>query len=66
MIEPYVMEHHAPVKVGWFSALVCRKCWLVYLKNPLTAWCQKHGCNYADHPNYKAAIRKFTRPSWIG
>jgi len=66
MIEPYVMEGHAPVKVRWFAWPICRKCALVYLKNPLTAWCVKHGCNYADHPNYRAAIRKFTRPSWIG
>lgn len=66
MIEPFTMEPHSPVKTSLFSWPVCRKCSLIYLKNALTAWCVKHGCNYADHPSYRSKIRKLTRPEWIG
>jgi hypothetical protein len=59
--EPYTMEHHAPVKLRSIPWLVCRKCGLVYLKNPFTAWCVKHGCNSEDHPSY-ARQRAMTGP----
>ena len=51
---------HAPRLLKGISWPVCRKCGLVYLKNPLTAWCIKMGCDYADKPNFKAVVQQFT------
>lgn len=36
---------------------VCNRCGLVWLRNPLTAWCVRHGCWHEEHPGYRAAIR---------
>lgn len=41
--------------------LVCRKCGLIRLRNPLTDWCVKKGCNYNEDLNYKAVVKNLTR-----
>lgn len=35
---------------------VCSGCGLVRLKNALTEWCVRNGCNHTDHPGYRAAV----------
>lgn len=35
---------------------VCAHCGLVRLKNDLTAFAVKHGCDHRDHPGYAAAL----------
>lgn len=53
MAEAYKMEPHHPVKWKGIPWVVCQKCGLVYLRNPLTEWSIKHGCNSSDHPQFK-------------
>lgn len=36
----------------------CPGCGLVYLRNALTQWCVQNGCDYEEHPGYKAAVRR--------
>lgn len=34
----------------------CLGCGLVMLRNALTDWCVKRGCDYMDHPGYRRAV----------
>ena len=40
---------------------VCARCGLVWLKNELTAWCVRHGCDHADRPDYRAAVDRLSQ-----
>lgn len=54
---PYKLEPHsfrASKKLPWQR---CQNCGLLTLRNDLTAWCIKVGCNAADHPEYAARCR---------
>lgn len=42
---------------------VCKGCGLLALRNALTDWCIKRGCNYDEHPGYKGAVATLGRPS---
>ncbi len=55
--DPYVMEPHTFTRqiCSW---RYCAKCGLIALSNPFTQWCIKKGCNYEDHPGYKAERAK--------
>jgi hypothetical protein len=59
--QPYALEAHAFVPSKRLTWLICKRCGLLTLRNPLTAWCVKMGCNAANHPEY-AARCKATRP----
>jgi hypothetical protein len=55
--QPYKLEPHsfAPVKkIAW---LRCKHCGLLTLKNELTSWCVKMGCNANNHPEYASRCR---------
>lgn len=39
----------------------CRRCGLVLLRTSATEWCREKGCNYDDHPQYRAAMRRLLR-----
>lgn len=39
----------------------CRGCGLLRLKNQITDWAVRHGCNYDEHPGWKQAMRSLTR-----
>lgn len=39
---------------------VCTRCGLVKLRNPLTDWCVRHGCDHADRPDYRDTVRRLT------
>ena len=61
MIEPYKFEAHNPVRKKGIQHLVCCRCGLVYLKNPLTKWCIKTGCNNEYHPQYKKKLKELSK-----
>jgi hypothetical protein len=58
--EPYKMEAHHWIAMKGLSYAVCKKCGLVNLKNELTRWCVKMGCNHDDHPQYKESVKRLT------
>lgn len=56
-VEPYTYEPHKPITTKaapWLTR--CAFCGLVYLKNDITRWCIKVGCNNRDHPHYRARM----------
>jgi hypothetical protein len=52
-VEPH---HWTPFKKLPWS--YCRKCGLISLKTPITAWATKKGCNYHDDPGWAAAVAR--------
>lgn len=56
--RPYRRENHAYIQRKRLPKPVCKHCGLLLLRNALTSWCDAHGCNYADHPDYRAAVRR--------
>lgn len=40
------------------SRAICIHCGLLRLRNLLTDWCVRQGCNYEDHPGYTQAMRR--------
>jgi hypothetical protein len=53
------MESHS--FTGAVFGPVCVKCGLVRLRNLLTDWAVRHGCDFADHPGWAHA--KATLPA---
>lgn len=53
---------HSPHVVKGIPWRVCRGCGLVYLRNPLTEWCIRQGCNHDEHPGYRSAVATLGRP----
>lgn len=49
----YTFEPHKPIKRKQYSWPVCQWCGLLYLKNDITNWCIRKGCNASYHPDYK-------------
>lgn len=41
----------------------CQRCGLVLLHNAATEWCRQRGCDYDEHPDYRAAMRRLTAPA---
>lgn len=57
----YKLQPHqfAPCKrLAW---LRCKICGLLTLRNALTEWCIRMGCNSKDHPDYTARVRNTGR-----
>lgn len=54
----YKLEAHSfttlSKRIAW---LYCKHCGLLSLRNELTEWCRRMGCNYSDHPEYGARCR---------
>lgn len=53
----YVLEPHHFVTVKRIPYLRCKSCGLLTLRNDLTEWCTKMGCNASDHPEYASRVR---------
>lgn len=34
----------------------CVACGLIYMKNGLSEWAAKQGCNYKEHPSFKTKL----------
>ncbi len=52
---------HSFRPVKGLSWPVCSCCGLVRLRNPLTDWCVRNGCNHEDHPGYRNAVATLSR-----
>jgi hypothetical protein len=61
MGEAFKHVGHSFVAVKGLPWPVCKSCGLVRLRNPLTDWCVRHGCNYHDAPGYRATVRRLTK-----
>lgn len=55
--QPYKLESHQFKNHRRLAWLRCQRCGLVTLKNQLTEWCVRMGCNAHDHPEYGAKVR---------
>jgi hypothetical protein len=56
MAEQYKAEPHSYYSFGKktkVAHLYCGHCGFIYLKNELSEWVAKVGCNYREHPSYK-------------
>ncbi len=52
--ETYKFEAHKPMKLTKrIPYLVCQHCGLVFIRNKVTSWCIKTGCNHSLHKDYK-------------
>ena len=60
--EPYKFEgHRFENPKNRFYKPVCFRCGLMRLNNRITHWCDKHGCNHSDHPDYKRIVKEYTK-----
>lgn len=55
--QAYKLEPHVFVPMKKIAWLRCKHCGLLTLKNALTEWCIRMGCNADDHPDYAARCR---------
>ena len=51
--ETYTFESHKPIMIKRIPWPVCQYCGLVFLKNKMSRWCVKTGCNHSLHRDYK-------------
>ena len=57
----YSFEPHKPRKLSkTITWLYCGHCGLLYLKNPITRWSIKMGCNHTYHKQFKFMLKKLT------
>lgn len=59
--QPYKLEPHAFAPVKRLAWLRCKHCGLLTLRNDLTAWCIRMGCNAEDHPEFRARCKRTER-----
>jgi hypothetical protein len=55
--QPYKMEPHVFATVKKIPWARCKRCGLLTLRNDLTSWCTRMGCNASDHPEYASRCR---------
>lgn len=55
--QAYRFEAHHFVVMKRMPWLRCKSCGLLTLRNELTAWTMKMGCNASDHPEYVSRCR---------
>lgn len=55
--QTYKLEPHAFVPAKKLAWLRCKKCGLLTLRNQLTEWCERMGCNASDHPEYSSRCK---------
>lgn len=53
----YVFEAHHFARMKCVAYLRCKHCGLLTLRNVLTEWCTRMGCNANDHPEYASRVR---------
>ena len=58
----YKYESHSPVKYKQLSWMVCANCGLIYIRNEITQWALKKGCNHTEHPEYGGMLKKCSIP----
>lgn len=52
--QPYKLEPHTFRTRKRLPWAYCIHCGLLMMRNPLTEWCVRMGCNASDHPEYCA------------
>jgi hypothetical protein len=57
----YSFEPHKVKKLKGSPWLYCSYCGLLYLRNPITKWCIKMGCNNSYHKQFKFMLNKLTK-----
>lgn len=57
----YKLKGHSFKPMKGIGKQHCSCCGLVALRNPLTDWCIKKGCNASDHPQYNATVKRLTK-----
>lgn len=55
--EHYSYQSHSPQPMKGLPWPVCARCGLVFLRNKLTAWCIKLGCNHELHSDWPRMLR---------
>lgn len=53
---------HQWITIKHIPRQICGGCGLVRLRNALTRWCERHGCDHDERPEFKAICRKLGRP----
>lgn len=56
--QPYKLQPHEFTPSKKLAWLRCKRCGLLTLRNALTDWCIRMGCNAADHPDYAPKCKK--------
>jgi hypothetical protein len=56
--QAYKFEPHAFAPTKKLAWLRCKHCGLLTLRNQLTDWCIRMGCNAADHPEYATKLKR--------
>lgn len=51
--EAYKLHPHSWGQKKRIPWVVCKSCGLIGLRNSLTRWCEKMGCNFDRHPDYR-------------
>jgi hypothetical protein len=54
----YVEQPHRYKQLKGMPWQWCTRCGLVLLNNEPTRWCRRYGCNFDEHPGYKAAMQR--------
>lgn len=55
--ETYTFEPHKLKMIKRIPWPICQYCGLVFLKNKVSRWCIKNGCNYSLHRDYKKQFK---------
>ena len=50
--------HSFTRKLKCIPWMVCSHCGMIRLRNPMSDWCAKNGCNHTEHPSYEAERMK--------
>ena len=55
--QAYKMHPHLFKTRKKFPYAFCSHCGLINLRNELSQWCVKMGCNASDHPQFASKVR---------
>jgi len=47
--ETYTFESHSIKMIKRIPWPICKHCGLIFLKNKVSRWCVKNGCNHSLH-----------------
>lgn len=59
--ESYKYKGHTFKPMKDIGKQVCSCCGLMALRNEISQWCIKKGCNYSDNPHYKKTLKRMSK-----
>lgn len=59
--EPYKMEPHKIIYPKYSHWPMCQYCGLIFLKNDITRWSIKMGCDHKNHPQFEKKLEQYTK-----